>query len=96
MVKTNRGKIPTSIRKYFIHETNIQRPICPVCLCEIESSDEMEIAHINSCYDYGVNDITNLIATHSGMCNVGTTSIQPLIDDAPEELKKHFLRFYSD
>ena len=53
----------------------------------------MEIAHIKSCFNYGTNDLSNLIATRNGMCNVGTTSIQPYIDEAPDDLKKQFLRF---
>lgn len=94
MTKTKRESIPRSIRNSFAHETNIQKPICPVCLCEIESADEMEIAHIESCFEYGNNDIYNLIATHSGMCNEGTSSLTALIEDAPIELKGRFLRFY--
>ena len=93
MVRTNRIKLSQSTIDMFKHETDVQKPICPVCLCRIESSDEMEIAHIKSCFNYGTNDLFNLIATHNGMCNVGTTSIQPYIDEAPDDLKKQFLRF---
>lgn len=93
MLKTKRKTIPHSIRSFFIHETNVQKPICPVCLCEIENADEMEVAHIKSCFEYGDNNIHNLIATHNGMCNVGTSSLEQLIADAPPEFKNRFLCF---
>ena len=90
-MKIHRKNFKNDLRDVFKQETNVLKPLCPICQHIIESSDDMEIGHIVSVFNYGTNDISNLVALHK-WCNIGTHSIQQYLDNLSDDLKTRVLR----